>query len=287
MPCAPNIGGNRVHFKENRCRAAAAPPPETVISPSCSARSAMHRLFVAIRPPASDPRAAAGRDGRDQRRALAERGPAPSHPALHRRGRPPSRRRHPRRAWAASAIRAFEIALNGIGAFDRRGWPDAVWAGVTPHEPLKALHNKVDAALARVGVAPDQRAFLPHITLARLKRSSGPVGNLLEQSGGLASPPFTVDHFALFESTLDPRRRGLFDRRALSARLGAERAQQPVRPSRDSPGPTAARAPAPGRAGRSAAAPPSPARARHRPSRNSSGGVENRSSMARSTSASP
>ena len=65
---------------------------------------------------------------------------------------------------------AFEIALNGIGAFDRRGWPDAVWAGVLPHEPLKALHKKVDAALARVGVEPEQRAYLPHITLARLKR---------------------------------------------------------------------------------------------------------------------
>ena len=96
----------------------------------------------------------------------------------------------------------FEIALSGIGAFDRRGWPDAVWAGVAPHEPLKALHKKIDAALTRVGVAPDQRAFLPHITLARLKRSSGTVGNLLTQSGGLASPLFTVDHFALYESVL-------------------------------------------------------------------------------------
>jgi len=93
----------------------------------------------------------------------------------------------------------FEISLNGIGTFDH-----AVWAGVAPHEPLKALHNKVDAALARVGVAPDQRAFRPHITLARLKRSSGPVGNLLEQSGGLTSAPFAVDHFALFESVLTP-----------------------------------------------------------------------------------
>ena len=78
----------------------------------------------------------------------------------------------------------FEIARSGIGAVDRRGWPDA--------------------ALTRVGVAPDQRAFLPHITLARLKRDSGPVGNLLEQSGGLTSPPFTVDHLGLFESVLTP-----------------------------------------------------------------------------------
>lgn len=98
----------------------------------------------------------------------------------------------------------FEIALRGIGHFERRGRTEAVWAGVTPHEPLHALHKKVDAALARAGVDPDQRAFLPHITLARLRRGAGPVGHLLEQSGGLSSPPFAVDHFALFESDLTP-----------------------------------------------------------------------------------
>ena len=98
----------------------------------------------------------------------------------------------------------FEIALAGIGAFERRGQAETIWAGITPQEPLKSLHKKVDAALARVGVPPDERAYLPHITLARLKRGSGHVGNLLEQSGGLASPPFEVTGFALFESTLTP-----------------------------------------------------------------------------------
>lgn len=96
----------------------------------------------------------------------------------------------------------FALALNGIGAFDRRGFPDAVWAGVSPHDEVKALHKKVDAALRRVGLPPDERAFLPHITIARLSRSAGPIGNLLEEAGGLSSPAFTVDSFALFESDL-------------------------------------------------------------------------------------
>jgi 2'-5' RNA ligase len=69
---------------------------------------------------------------------------------------------------------------------------------------LKALHKKVDQALTRVGVEPDQRAYFPHITLARLKRSSGSVRNMLEQSGGLTSPAFSVDRFSLFESKLTP-----------------------------------------------------------------------------------
>ena len=96
----------------------------------------------------------------------------------------------------------FDIALNGIGTFERRGLPDTLWAGVAPHEPLKTLHKKVDAALLRVGVAPDERAYLPHITLARLNRGAGPVGAMVEQYGGLSSPPFTVDAFGLFESDL-------------------------------------------------------------------------------------
>jgi len=163
----------------------------------------MHRLFVAIRPPAAIRAILLGAMGgisgarwqsEDQLHlTLRFVGEVDRHLAgdVHA-------------ALGAIHQPAFEIALNGIGAFDRRGWPDAVWAGVTPHEPLKALHKKVDAALTRVGVPPDQRAFLPHITLARLKRGSGTVGNLLECSGGLTSPPFAVDHIALYESALTP-----------------------------------------------------------------------------------
>ena len=98
----------------------------------------------------------------------------------------------------------FEIAINGLGAFDRRGQLETVWAGVAPQEPLKTLHKKVDQAMVRVGIEPDQRAYAPHITLARLNRSSGPVRGLLEQSGGLRSEPFLVDRFALYESKLTP-----------------------------------------------------------------------------------
>jgi 2'-5' RNA ligase len=98
----------------------------------------------------------------------------------------------------------FSIALNGLGDFDRRGEPVTLWAGVTPHEPLRALHQKVDQALVRVGVEPDRRAYMPHITIARLPRGAGPLRSLLEQSGGVSSTPFPVDEFCLYESRLTP-----------------------------------------------------------------------------------
>jgi 2'-5' RNA ligase len=98
----------------------------------------------------------------------------------------------------------FEVALSGLGTFERRGQPEVVWAGVAPQEPVKALHNKVDQALARVGVEPDRRAFHPHITLARLNRTAGPVDDLIAEKGGLVSAPFNVEGFALYESRLTP-----------------------------------------------------------------------------------
>jgi 2'-5' RNA ligase len=97
---------------------------------------------------------------------------------------------------------AFEIALNGIGAFERRGQPTIIWAGVAPHEPLKALHNKIDQACLRAGVEPDRRAYMPHITLARLARGAGPVQPWIEDSGILTSEAFAVDEFRLYESEL-------------------------------------------------------------------------------------
>lgn len=97
---------------------------------------------------------------------------------------------------------AFEAAVSGVGTFDHRGRPDVIWAGVVPQGPLRALHKKIDQAVARVGVEPDRRTYFPHITLARLSRSAGPPGEFVAERGGLATPPFAVDAFTLFESRL-------------------------------------------------------------------------------------
>jgi RNA 2',3'-cyclic 3'-phosphodiesterase len=98
----------------------------------------------------------------------------------------------------------FEISLNGIGTFDRRGQLTTLWAGLTPQEPLKALHKKVDQACVRAGLEPERRAYHPHITLARLGRSAGPIGGAIGQSGGITSQPFPVSSFGLYESVLTP-----------------------------------------------------------------------------------
>jgi RNA 2',3'-cyclic 3'-phosphodiesterase len=108
-------------------------------------------------------------------------------------------------ALAGVAAPAPEVALAGVGRFDRRGRTEALWAGVRPHDALAALHRKVEQACARAGVAPEGRAFLPHVTVARLPRSAGAeaeVARWLEANAGLASAPFRMAHLVLYQSHL-------------------------------------------------------------------------------------
>src|SRR3712207_6187189 len=128
----------------------------------------MHRLFVAIRPPAPVraqlPDLMGGVSGArwlsDDQLHLTLRfvGDVDRH-AARDVDAALSGVHHPR----------FAIALNGLGLFDRRGEPVTLWAGVAPHDPLAALHRKIDQALVRVGVEPERRAYMPHVTIARLR----------------------------------------------------------------------------------------------------------------------
>jgi len=163
----------------------------------------MHRLFVAIRPPeAVRARLLAAMGGVGGARWQSE---DQLHLTLRFIGEVDRHRAEDVHAALGGVHHpAFEIALAGVGSFDRRGEPTTLWAGVAPQEPLKTLHNKVDQAIARVGIEPDRRTFAPHITLARLPRGARPVGSFLQDSGRLASPPFGVEDFCLYESRLTP-----------------------------------------------------------------------------------
>jgi 2'-5' RNA ligase len=96
----------------------------------------------------------------------------------------------------------FTLSLDRIGQFDKRGRTDALWVGITPYAAVEALKRKIDQALLRVGVPPEQRAYLPHITLARFSRNAGDISDFAARSGQLAGATFTVDHFILYESHL-------------------------------------------------------------------------------------
>ncbi|HEX9955201.1 MAG TPA: RNA 2',3'-cyclic phosphodiesterase [Allosphingosinicella sp.] len=161
----------------------------------------MHRLFVAIRPP--EPVRAQLLDLMEGMAEARWQDEEQLHLTLRFIGEVDARTAEDIDT-ALGAVRhpPFDLALAGLGAFERRGQPTALWAGVAPHEPLKALHKKVDHALQQAGLAPERRAYLPHITLARFGRGAGSLQPLLVRT--VASPPFPVTEFRLYESRLTP-----------------------------------------------------------------------------------
>lgn len=97
---------------------------------------------------------------------------------------------------------AFDLKVAGVGQFAHRNG-GALWAAVEPQSDVAALASKVERACSAAGLEPERRAFHPHITIARWNRGSrSAVDGFLERNRGLASDPFTVDRFTLFESRL-------------------------------------------------------------------------------------
>lgn len=64
-----------------------------------------------------------------------------------------------------SDLSAFEMEVSGAGAFPRVLWLDVK----DPERSLSAIAEKLDQALEPLGFARETRAFVPHLTLARLK----------------------------------------------------------------------------------------------------------------------
>ena len=159
----------------------------------------MHRLFVALRPPAQMRQA-----------LLARMGGVPGarwqdddqlHLTLSFIGEVD----RPEADDIAAALATVDgprptIALQGAGSFDHKGHVHSIWAGIAPDGPLKQLRDRVNRALLTAGARPEQRAFKPHITLARLGRDAGPIAPFVAGIAGIASAPVTLDAFLLFES---------------------------------------------------------------------------------------
>jgi 2'-5' RNA ligase len=98
---------------------------------------------------------------------------------------------------------AFSIQLRGIGFFPPRKTPHTLWAGIDTSEELLLLRRKIASVSAAVGLAPEQRKFTPHVTLARLRNTPpDKIGGFLMQHSLLAPPPFQVSAFRLYSSVL-------------------------------------------------------------------------------------
>jgi len=78
------------------------------------------------------------------------------------------------RAVADAGVDPFECAIEGFGVFPSLDYVSVVWAGVgAGSAELTALHESLEAETTAIGVDPEEHAFTPHVTLARMNDARG------------------------------------------------------------------------------------------------------------------
>jgi RNA 2',3'-cyclic 3'-phosphodiesterase len=114
-----------------------------------------------------------------------------------------------RLARAAARHVAIELRFRGAGAFSRAASAQVLWSGVDgPLDKLGSLASSVAAAGRRVGLAIEDRAYRPHLTLARARgRARVDVRSIVAALADYVGPSWPAEHLHLIASHLGPQPR--------------------------------------------------------------------------------
>jgi len=76
---------------------------------------------------------------------------------------------------AAKAVTPFELEVSGLGVFPNLKQVRVLWVGIGGEvDRLKELQRGIDTELAALGFAREDRPFVPHLTLARVRQGASP-----------------------------------------------------------------------------------------------------------------
>ena len=102
----------------------------------------------------------------------------------------------------------FDTQVHDLGAFPKIEYPRVIWAGIDKGATeLKALAEKVDEALSKLGFEKETRAFAAHLTIGRVKSPKNKE-KLKEKMAAYKLPdipPHRIDSVIIFKSTLTPK----------------------------------------------------------------------------------
>ena len=97
---------------------------------------------------------------------------------------------------------AISAEVKGLGWYPNPHHPRVFWAGVQGGDALRLLVKDIETGIATLGIAPEDRAFNAHLTLARIKEPAPlqALRSAIAQLESVEFGSFEVDRFFLFRS---------------------------------------------------------------------------------------
>jgi 2'-5' RNA ligase len=110
---------------------------------------------------------------------------------------------------ALAAVRLDQpVALDfrGLGFFPNEKRPRVFWAGIEASPDLITLASEIDRATEKLGIPGEQRAFSPHLTLARFEPPGLPekLRGAIQENAAREFGSLHTSEFHLIESKLKP-----------------------------------------------------------------------------------
>ena len=103
--------------------------------------------------------------------------------------------------------RSLNVSLSDPGCFPDERRPRVAWIGLSPRQPLITLAGRVRDAVSSERIPFDQKPWVPHLTLARLRDrwSGADVEKFRRAFANLERRTAVLNSVVLFESQLSSR----------------------------------------------------------------------------------
>ena len=111
---------------------------------------------------------------------------------------------------AVQGISPFRLEISGLGAFPSLKQARVLWVGIGGElDQLSTLQQNIDSVLAALGFAREERPFVPHLTLARVREGASlaerrSFGELVGSAAFEGKYPIEVEAVRLMRSQLTP-----------------------------------------------------------------------------------
>lgn len=94
----------------------------------------------------------------------------------------------------------FEVTFSSLDGFPNQNRAEIIFLGIKENLALKYLQGKIRTSLEKLNLRIDDKAYVPHLTLARLKRPK----KLTKTKIDIDIGNFLAKEFTLYESELQP-----------------------------------------------------------------------------------